>query len=93
MLKPAEMYRNHLSLGEAIKQSKVLRNELFVTSKVSFKESAKDIRATLEQQLEEMQLEYVDLYLIHSPLIGDLHDMWKQVSRGFFEILVAKGEF
>lgn len=64
----AEVYRNEESVGRAIKDSGIPRNEIFVTSKVwnnhSTYESAKE---ALEASLNRLGLDYVDLYLIHWP--------------------------
>jgi len=54
-------------------------NELFVTSKISRKESAKDVKATLQNQLKQLGLDHVDLYLVHSPLLGKIPEVWKQM--------------
>jgi len=75
----AEGYSNETSQGAAIKKSGVPRNELFVTSKISRKESAKDVKATLQNQLKQLGLDHVDLYLVHSPLLGKIPEVWKQM--------------
>ena len=77
----AEEYLNEKSLGLALQESGVRREELFITSKISFPESAKDIAATLKKQLTDLQTTYVDLYLLHNVTLGDIGSVWKQVSR------------
>lgn len=73
LIDTAAMYDNERSVGKAIRESKVPREELFVTSKLMF-----DIRTydgvfdAFEETLEKLGLEYLDLYLIHAPApIGD----------------------
>ncbi|KAK4058923.1 hypothetical protein OIO90_000369 [Microbotryomycetes sp. JL221] len=62
----AEMYRNEESVGAALKQIKsVDRNQLYITSKVGA--GVSDIRATLKSSLDKLGVDYLDLYLIHTP--------------------------
>ncbi|GAA5993876.1 hypothetical protein JCM11641_007930 [Rhodosporidiobolus odoratus] len=61
----AEAYGNETSLGVAIKESGLKREELFVTTKSG--PGLKDIQASFDGSLKKLGLEYVDLYLIHWP--------------------------
>lgn len=64
----AQYYQNERGLGEAIKDSHLSREELFITTKVwnshhGYEETLK----AFSESLERLQLEYIDMYLIHWP--------------------------
>ncbi|EPS45202.1 hypothetical protein H072_787 [Dactylellina haptotyla CBS 200.50] len=61
----AENYGNEEELGIAIKESGVLRSKLFVTTKVY--RSISSPKTALAVSLKKLDIEYVDLYLIHAP--------------------------
>ncbi|KAJ3784101.1 oxidoreductase [Lentinula aff. detonsa] len=71
------------SLGQGIKESGVPREQLFVTTKLEETPSAPTIKATLETSLKKLGLDYVDLFLIHSPFVamkdGKLKEWWKEM--------------
>lgn len=64
----AHAYENEVEIGEAIKQSKIERSKLFITSKV-WKDSMgyENTIESFEDTLKNLDLEYVDLFLIHWP--------------------------
>jgi methylglyoxal/glyoxal reductase len=64
----AQAYRNEQSVGKALKESGIDRDEVFITTK--FLPSAKDPAAEAEQSLRRLGLDYVDLYLVHWPQGG-----------------------
>jgi diketogulonate reductase-like aldo/keto reductase len=59
-------YGNEAELGTAIKKSKIPRESLFVVTKVQAKKD-KSIEEAFSASLEKLGLDYVDLYLIHTP--------------------------
>lgn len=61
----AQYYRNEGSVGRAVRDSGLARNEVFVTTK--FDPGRRDPVAELERSLEQMGLDFVDLYLVHWP--------------------------
>lgn len=74
----ASVYENEYGIGKAIKQSSVPREDLFVTSKVWNTEQGHD--STIESfhnSLDRLQLDYLDLYLIHWPVKGKYKETWK----------------
>jgi 2,5-diketo-D-gluconate reductase A len=78
----AQMYGNEKGVGEAIRDSGIPRDELFITSKLNngFHEP-EAARAAFEKSLEDLGLDQVDLFLIHWPLPtqygGDFVSTWK----------------
>ncbi|KAI9671145.1 MAG: hypothetical protein M1817_003652 [Caeruleum heppii] len=64
----AEIYNTEVELGIAIRESGVPREKLFVTTKVD--NGVDDIPTALRKSLERLQLDYVDLYLIHQPFFA-----------------------
>lgn len=72
----AASYRNEVEVGNALKKSSLPRNELFVTTKLWLQDANyKGAKAQFERSLNRLQLDYVDLYLIHQPF-GDVHGAW-----------------
>jgi diketogulonate reductase-like aldo/keto reductase len=61
------MYQNEGSVGQAIKDSKIPREEIFITTKQRGHSTKENMRRQFEESLEKLQTSYVDLYLIHWP--------------------------
>ena len=80
----AEMYGNEKGVGEAIAASGLARDEVFVTSKLNNGFHAYDdaLRA-FDQTLADLQLDQIDLFLIHWPLpkVGDYVETWRALEK------------
>jgi diketogulonate reductase-like aldo/keto reductase len=68
LIDTAQAYGNEASVGKAIRESGIPREEIFLTTK--FYPGGKDARVEAEKSLERLGTEYVDLYLIHWPQGG-----------------------
>lgn len=76
----AQMYNNEGSVGEGIAQSGVLRAELYITTKLIPVPEGKTAKDTLRKSLRKMQLDYVDLFLVHLPIDhNNLSVTWKEM--------------
>lgn len=78
----AAVYKNEESVGQAIRESGIPREELFITSKVW--NSDQGYESTLkayDESLQRLGLEYLDLYLIHWPVKGKYNDTWKALEK------------
>lgn len=78
----AAIYGNEEGVGQAIRESAVPREELFITSKVW--NSDQGYESTLnafETSLSKLGLEYLDLYLIHWPGKDKYKDTWKALEK------------
>jgi len=61
----AQAYRNEESVGRALRESGIARDEVFVTTK--FRPSSRDPVAEAEASLRRLGVDYVDLYIVHWP--------------------------
>jgi len=87
----AQMYGNEQGVGEAIAASGILREQLFITSKLgNGNHRPEDVRRSFDESLGKLGLDYLDLFLIHWPLPtlydGDYVSSWKAMTE-----LVAEG--
>lgn len=71
LIDTAYIYNNEKEIGEAIKESGVKREEIFVTTKL-YPNQYDDPRKAVEDALEKLDLEYIDLMLLHHPGSNDV---------------------
>lgn len=77
LIDTAAAYRNETAVGRAIKRSGVPRDQLFVTTKLWVQDASyADAKTAVAASLEKLQLDYLDLYLIHQPF-GDVYGAWR----------------
>lgn len=68
-LDTAQFYQNETGVGKAIKQARIAREDLFITTKVwNSHHGYERTMQAFEESLEKLQLDYIDLYLIHWPV-------------------------
>jgi 2,5-diketo-D-gluconate reductase A len=73
----AQSYMNEEAVGKGIKRSGVSRKELFVTTKLWIrKDGYEGTKKAFERSLKRLQMDYVDLFLIHQPY-GDVYGEWR----------------
>jgi methylglyoxal/glyoxal reductase len=73
----AAAYYNEKEIGEAIKSSWVSREEIFITTKLdNYDHGYKQAMKAFEKSLKNLDMDYVDLYLIHWPVKGR-NESWK----------------
>ncbi len=73
----AASYQNEEAVGRAIKKSGIKREELFITTKLWIQRNGYEgTKKAFENSLKRLQLDYIDLYLIHQPY-GDVYGEWR----------------
>ncbi|CCE84124.1 Piso0_004727 [Millerozyma farinosa CBS 7064] len=86
----AEVYTTHPEIGEAVKRSGIDRNDLFITSKFNggideAPRTSKNPREALNKILKELDMDFVDLFLVHQPFFDSdeselsLESVWSQM--------------
>ena len=84
-LDTAAAYRNEGAVGQAIHASGIAREELFVTTKCWNEDHGKDrAKKACKASLERLELEHIDLYLIHWPVPS--HDLYVETWQAFIEL-------
>ncbi|MFV5702600.1 aldo/keto reductase [Flavobacterium sp. XS2P12] len=85
LIDTAASYRNEAAVGSAIKKSGVPREEMFITTKVWVQDVGYEkTKAAFQKSLELLQLDYLDLYLIHQPY-GDIFGSWSAMQELYAE--------
>lgn len=77
LIDTAAAYGNEEAVGRAIAHSGIPRDQLFITTKLWLSDAGHEkTKRAFERSLARLQLDYLDLYLIHQPY-GDLHGAWR----------------
>jgi len=74
----AKIYGNEIDVGIAVRESRINREEIFITTKLWNSDQGYDkTLSAFENSLQRLGLSYVDLYLIHWPVQGKIIETWK----------------
>jgi 2,5-diketo-D-gluconate reductase A len=85
LIDTAQSYENEEAVGKAIKRSGVAREKLFITTKLWIQSNGYEgTKKSFENSLKRLQLDYLDLYLIHQPF-GDVYGEWKAMQELYKE--------
>src|SRR3954468_9793517 len=77
LIDTAAAYMNEEAVGRAIRASGVPREELFITTKLWIQSNGYEgAKKAFEASMKKLQLDYLDLYLIHQPY-GDVYGEWR----------------
>ncbi len=85
LIDTAASYGNEEAVGKAIIRSGVPREELFITTKLWIADAGYDrTKKAFERSMQRLQLETLDLYLIHQPF-GDVYGAWRAMEELYLE--------
>ncbi|MFN3782290.1 MAG: aldo/keto reductase [Spirosomataceae bacterium] len=85
LIDTAASYQNERAVGSAIKTSGIRRDDLFITTKVWIQRNGYEgTKKAFTDSMKKLQLEYLDLYLIHQPY-GDVHGTWRAMEELYKE--------
>ncbi|MBK9124866.1 MAG: aldo/keto reductase [Chloroflexi bacterium] len=89
LIDTAASYMNETAVGKAIQRSGVARENLFITTKLWVQDASYDrAKQAFQRSLDRLQLDYLDLYLIHQPF-GDVYGAWRAMEE-LYEVGRAK---
>lgn len=85
LIDTAASYLNEEAVGRAIKRSGVAREDFFITTKLWVQDTGyASTKKAFNKSLDRLQLDYLDLYLIHQPF-GDVHGSWRAMEELYKE--------
>jgi 2,5-diketo-D-gluconate reductase A len=85
LIDTAAAYLNEEAVGKAIKRSGVPREEIFITTKLWIQDAGyENTKKAFAKSLEKLQVDYLDLYLIHQPF-GDIYGSWRAMEELYRE--------
>ncbi len=85
LIDTAAAYENEEAVGKAIKNSGVAREEVFITTKLWVQDTGyESAKKAFERSVKRLQLDYLDLYLIHQPF-GDVYGSWRAMEELYGE--------
>lgn len=83
LIDTAASYMNEEAVGKGIRQGGVAREELFITTKLWVQDVGYErTQRAIDQSLRRLQVDYLDLYLIHQPF-GDVHGAWRAMDEAY----------
>jgi len=83
LIDTAASYMNEEAVGKGIRQGGVAREELFITTKLWVQDVGYErTQRAIDQSLRRLQVDYLDLYLIHQPF-GDVHGAWRAMEEAY----------
>lgn len=83
LIDTASSYGNEEAVGRAIKQSGITRSDIFVTTKLWVQDTGYEAtKRAINESLKKLQLDYLDLYLIHQPY-GDVYGSWRAMEEAY----------
>ena len=84
----AAIYKNETGIGQALKETNISRNEIFVTSKVwNTDRGYENTLRAFEKSMARLQLEVLDLYLIHWPMAKGSKEAWQATNHDTWRAL------
>ena len=85
LIDTAAAYANERAVGKAIKRSGIPREDLFITTKLWIQDAGyESTKTAFNKSLKKLQLDYLDLYLIHQPF-GDVYGSWRAMEELYEE--------
>lgn len=85
LIDTAAAYFNEEAVGAAIRKSGILREELFITTKLWVQDAGyENAKKAFQTSLDKLGLEYIDLYLIHQPM-NDYYGSWRAMEELYKE--------
>ena len=86
LIDTAAMYNNETEIGNAVRQSGIARQDIFITTKVDNTDQGYDktLRG-FDASLKKINCDYIDLYLLHWPLKATRKDTWKAMEKFYLD--------